>query len=265
MSQTKIADRIRNLLKLSESNNSVEEAALAASMAQELMYRYQLRAEDLVLPETPPEPVEDGEVLSTTRYETWKSRLLVHLARSFGANMYYSPEVKYDKLVRDDNRFKWKKTTRTGYRVVGLQSVVQTVQYMATYLINEINDLAEKEFKHHGSGNGKTWKNNFRLGAVHVIAARLQEKQREQVELVRAQKEAATAAGTENLSLALYQTDQLRQEEAYRKLSKEKGLRARASSQHRLDLSAFDRGKEAGGKVSLGGGKGLSGPKTQLP
>lgn len=101
-----VVDRIRKLLNVAERNNSVEEAALAASMAQDLMFKHQIRDEDLVVPETAPEPIDDQEVLATPRYETWKGRLLVHIASSMGAKLY-----------------SWYgENGGNGYRVIGLQS-----------------------------------------------------------------------------------------------------------------------------------------------
>lgn len=263
-----IVDRIRKMLQVAQHNTSVEEAATAAAMAQELMFKYQIRAEDLVVPETPPEPVEDGEVLKSGRYETWKGRLLVYLASSFGASVYTETGVTIESIYGDPTCptlvTEYRRKPKTNYRVVGLASVVQTVQYMAAYLINEIDGLAQREYDANGSGNAKTWKNNFRLGAVQVIGNRLNQRRREQVAEVKQQVQAAKDAGQDCLALALYQTDQLRQEEAYKKVIKEKRLYTRAEASSRYDRSAFDQGRDAGSKLSLGGGPALGTPKKEI-
>lgn len=264
-----VLDRVRKLLSVSRNNTSVEEASTAAAMAQELMHRHQLHEDDLILPETPPEPVEDDSVLQTeTRYETWKGRLMAYLADSMGARLYSWTAKQYVPQYRELNGVKvlskYKRTAKHDYRIVGLKTSVETIRYMAPYLINEINSLADKGFAENGDGNAKTWKNNFRLGAVQVIGQRLTAQRRaQQKDVVQRRAELEKTGGT-NLGLALYQTDQLRQEAFYNKVAKEKRLVSRSTSKAKVQYSAFETGRKAGEKVSLGGGKGLGTAKKEI-
>jgi hypothetical protein len=253
----KIVDRIRKLIELSKHNNSPEEAAQAAAMAQDLMFKYQIGEADIDVStgERETEEVVDTDVHVEQKgvRDAWKASLANGLAKSFGSKVYT-----------------WRTGTTCEYRCVGLKSVTQTVAYMFGYLSLEVERLANEAWnreKNLGAyDTARTWKNSFRLGAVATIVARLNEQRKAQeaevdAMIAEAKVRADRSKGT---ALALYKTDQERQDEGYKKVAKERKLRtARTSYTH--SHSAYERGQNAGQKVALStNGKGLGAKATQI-
>lgn len=263
----KIVDRIRKFIALSENNNSPEEAAQAAARAQEMMFQHQISEADLDLSSNEkrdPEEVVDDSVMTDDKLkrDVWKASLANQLAHAFGCKMY---------TYRD-----WK-TKECAYRVVGLKSVVQTIGYMFTYLVSEIERLAdaawvaERAAGRQPTSAARTWKNSFRLGAVHTVAGRLKEQRAEQdqqveamVAAAQAAKRAGESATPKSTALALYKGDQERVADEYKVIAKAKGLRTSKTSYRRHNQSAYERGQAAGRSVGLGGGKGLGAPAKQV-
>jgi hypothetical protein len=244
-----IIDRIKNLLHLSRNNDSVEEAALAATRAQELMFRYQIQESDIVTSEEERKPealVEESIDSKDKKRNVWKSCLAYAVAKGFGATMYYTH-------AGGTSRF----------QIFGLESSVQTVKYMYSSLLNEIERLCEEGWKAHGKEqrqSPRTWRNNFRLGAVNTIRQRLEnQRQAQNVEVRERVAEAKRAAKPQSTALALYQTNEERVEAGYEELRKKHNLRKRRTHS-RHNPTAYQRGSEAGANVSLGGGRGLNAP-----
>lgn len=252
-----ILNRIRKLVELSKNNTSPEEAANAAARAQELMFKYQIGEADLDVGSTEREvePVVDEIVHAEKgRRDAWKASLANGIAKAFGARVYTVTGGTCD------------------FHCVGLKSVTQTVQYMFGYLVLEVDRLADEGWTqepnraHH---NGRTWKNNFRLGAVAIIVSRLKEQraqQERQVEdLLAVAKEFGDAAtGSKSTALALYKTDQERQAEGYEEIKKKQGLRP-MKSKYTYNPNAYQRGRSAGESVSLTArGAGLPGAKSRI-
>lgn len=244
-----IVDKIKNLLDLSRNNNSPEEAALAATRAQELMFKYQIQESDIVSTDEERKPealVEEGIDSKDKKRNVWKSCLAYAVAKGFGATMYH--------------------TDRNGtahFQIFGLESSVQTVKYMYAYLLNEIERLCEENWKAHGKEqrqSPRTWRNNFRLGAVNTIRERLQKQhQAQRVEVRERVAEAKREAKPQSAALALFQTNEERVEAGYEELRKKHNLRT-TRTRYRHNPNAYERGREAGSKVSLGGGRGLGAP-----
>jgi len=229
-----IVERIKKLLELSKHNNSSAEAAAAAGLAQELMFKHQIGEADLTVTEearTPEEIVEEAVHTEKGRQRNvWKSALAHAVAQGFGCEMYYSryPEIQF--------------------KVFGLKSAVQTVNYVFGYLNLEITRLCAEA----GKGQGRTWQNSFRLGAVAELRERLQQQRREQGAYVAAK----TVAEPTSTALALYKTEEERVESAWKETSKRIGLRAGRRTRTRSDYSAYSRGREAGASISLNAGRG---------
>jgi hypothetical protein len=254
-----IVSRIRKMLELSRKNNSPEEAASAAAMAQELMFKYQISEADITIEERVAEDVVDDEIGGDDKVkkDVWKASLANSIAKAFGCKMYTWRDYAGG-------------TNKVSYKVVGIKSVVQTVSYMFGYLSAEIDRLAEEAWKAAKAcgerTNGRTWKNSFRLGAVNTVYSRLKQKADEQEQQIAAMAKAAREAkdSKKSMALALYKSDQERVEGEYKNIYKARGLRQGRSVIRRHSVSAYQQGQTAGSRVSLGGGKGLGTPASQI-
>jgi hypothetical protein len=175
MSDSKIVDRIRKLLALSKSDN-VNEAAMAAARAQELMQEYQIEMADISVQTGQEMPREDAkeqvleETGSRSKALRWRVQLAGTLARAFNGRIYYTQGT--DRIV-----------------IIARPSDAQTVRYLLGFLAIEIERLCSKEWaalmSEYKAGEyqglqpprATAWKNSFRDGAVHAIAAKLREKE----------------------------------------------------------------------------------------
>jgi hypothetical protein len=256
---TNVLDRVRKLLALAKSGTP-EEAALATARAQELMFKYSIGEADLEVEQVQREieAVVDEIVHeeAKTKRDLWKGVLLNTLALAFGCKSY---------SLRD-----WV-NGGTKFKVLGVNSAVQTVNYLFGYLQLELDRLADAAFADHlrevdqdVSGrlrqNGRSFRNSFRMGAVNTIFRRLQVQIEDQKRIIQAKK----AAAPKSMALALYQGDVERTEEAYRAKKKELNLRHSKSRSSVRSISAYQRGSEAGANVSLGGGKAIAGSKPRI-
>lgn len=215
----KTIDRIKKLFALAERNNSPEEAASAAALAQELLFEAKLTMTDIVAEDEP------EDVLCSLDFDTpghkWKKSLVHGIAKAF-----------YCRACR----------TLGGYkvRIVGKLSDVQAVSYMAAYLIGEIERLAKAE-----SGKGKRWINSFKVGAICTIIERLNEQKKSQDEYV------TTGSGEKALAL---RNDAVALNRYFKQLFPKTIKSGRASA---TSTGGFQAGQQAGRAIGLGGGKGL--------
>ncbi len=259
---SKIVDRIRKLVELSKSNNSAEEAASAAAMASDLMFKYQIGEADLQTSDKREQEqlVEEsiGQEKKRQR-DVWKACLAHAVAKGFGCEMYNSRDEKGNPK----------------FQIFGVKSVVQTVSYVYGYLALEIERLCTAAWKTHGGkedsfnarAKARTWKNSFRMGAMNAIRVRLEKQRTEQqaqvAEMVAAQKAAPEAP--KSTSLALFKTDEERVEEGYKDLSRKLHLRAGRATRVNHSKNAYEHGREAGNGVALGSrGTGLGAPAAQV-
>lgn len=245
---TKIVDRVRKLLELSKRNDSPTEAAQAAAMAQELMFKFQIGETDLETKETrEPEAVveETAHTEKGRKRCVWKSSLAHAIAQGFGCEMF---------TMRD--------TDQVRFQIFGTKSAVQTVGYMYGYLALEVTRLAEvayREARGEIRESPKTWKNNYRLGCVAEIRERLAKQREEQAKVV----EDLVREQPKGAGLVLYKSDEARVKDGYKKLKQQYGLRTRTNT-YRYSPSAYERGRAAGRSLSLGGGRGLPGSPNRL-
>lgn len=178
----------------------------------------------------------------TSKLATWKGYLLHHITRANGCYFFYSRTPAWTAA---DGKAK---VTLT---LVGKPTEVAVVRYLFAYVCDEIDRLSKIEAKRLG-GSGRTWHNNFKLGAVRTIGDRLKEERKM---LAReAEMEAEMDGGT---ALMLVKSGLARIEaaskdaEAFAK-SKRK-LSSGSRSRSRLNESAYEAGQRAGRNVSLGG------------
>lgn len=154
---TEALHKVAKLLRLAKSDNP-NEAALAASRAQEIIDRFKIEAAALALdgaaPEEPIQDYGDDPLEYLTRKATWKARLANVIARHNGCKMY--------------NNY-------NGPAVIGRPSDVAAVRSLYSWLRQEVDRLALRDCK----GNGMIWANNYRLGIVDTISNRLHDQKRD--------------------------------------------------------------------------------------
>ena len=235
--------KIQGLLRLADSADA-NEAAVAAAQAQKLMDRYKIERAMAEL-DTTTTDVDDGEEpiacpdpIETNARATWKGVLAVGICK-----------VNQVAVMRDTNK---------SIMAFGRPSDLNTVRYLYSYLVREVDRLCDLLCQ----GCGRTYRNNFRLGAVGAINARLAE----QLQKLR-QELLGTAANNER---ALVLVD-----DAFTKLQKRgresedfmhrqfKNLRNH-HTRYRYDDHARSAGARAGQRVSLGGKAALGAGRKQL-
>jgi len=145
--------KVKSLLAKAESTESVEEAASCARLAQGLLFKHRLDMADLAEHD---DPIEDQVVPLEPRpfIDTWRFRLFGRIARMNGCRGYAKTYIK-----------------GILYHMVGKRSDLSLAQYVLVYLIFQIEALCRS----HAQGKGRTWANNFRLGAVDAITSKMKE------------------------------------------------------------------------------------------
>ncbi len=234
------------LLRLAQSDNP-HEAALAASRAQEIMDRFKLTHDDVKDGGSTPassEPVRHfAEDPLDAKTDRWRGQLAVSVTKSNQCLCYHA---------------------RSGYALIGRASDVMACRYIYQWLTREIERLAAA----HCAGNGRTYWNNFRLGAVETVARKLRESKAQTVAAVKQEAQDASAFDngralvlvTKSLATIAAQTQEV---EDYGK--KVLNLRARSCSRTTYDSNAREAGRRAGATINIGGARGsLNGAVKRL-
>lgn len=264
MTQEKIADRIRKLLELSHSDNE-HEAATAAARAAQLMSDHSITeamievvAADETAPHVPERIIESGLDEKSKERIAWRDRIVSALATSLDCERFY---------------------TKGNLIAFGRESNVQTWKYTATYLIAEVDRLANEAWLREGAdlvavgASPRNWKAAFRLGVADTIHDRIYtehyaRKAKEKAAMGEKAKELAASHGeTVNEPLALVRVNSAleiiakdRSEVAEKYKKRTKGFRATSSIGNTVrGRSGYGDGREAGKTVALkGGGKQLA-------
>lgn len=228
MTDNEALDRVRKLLSLAKSDN-VHEAAAALALAQKIIARHKIdRAVFSAEPSAAPAPSEKIEDMTLTdSTSTWRMRLASALAGQNACYLYYVPGQRV--------------------QIVGRRSDFETVKYMFEWLAKEIDRLAAAEVQ----GRGKTWSNNFRLGAVETLQRRLSmEKMQTERE---AQAEAFARDGEAGLARINSALVLVKKDEGAAASWVKANLKMRRTSGPRsnYDPSARAAGRAAGGSISL--------------
>ena len=158
----KVLDKVQKLLALAQSDN-VNEAALAARTAQQIMHKHNLTS--YMVENFNSEKSIEEEIIDWTQQgrpldvfnkkaATWKIHLAMIVARANHCRIYlnHAPEGSC-------------------FGLIGRESDANIVRYLYAYLVHEIHRLTKRD----GKGKGRTWNNNFRIGAVREIKVRLDE------------------------------------------------------------------------------------------
>lgn len=239
MTNTAIIDKIQRLLRLAESDN-VHEAALAAKRAQELMTKHAI--EEAMLFENEEDDAVEDQLLHMekgSRQARWKWALISSLSYVNGCKSY---------LSRSDGR--------AATKTIGRPQDVATVRYMYRYLCSEVDRLTHKAAAERGNP-GRTWCNNFRMGAASTIGERLRDAHRATLKGYRARGDGAAIVAVDRVEKRLTTA----QAWARQNLN----LRRGSSSNSRFDASGYAAGKRAGQNVNLNSGPALGRGNERLP
>lgn len=220
-----IISKIQNLLRLSENNSNLNESAAAYKAAQELLTRHKLTLADIESKATEgsSEPIEVSNVplYVGKRAITWKGCLADQIAQVNGCGVWWRPSLHNGKWVKR-------------LMIMGAPSDMAICTWLFQTCVTQIEAMCKIALAAN-RGGGKTFSNNFKMGAVHTIAKRLKEA-KEEVE----EEYAGTAA------IVLVKKNEME----VRKAMDSMNLKATRAS-YRSDRSGYAAGKEAGKKVDL--------------
>ena len=167
--------QVARLLKLSERAATPQEAAVAAAKAQTLMERFQIeKAIALESQEAkerkPDEPVkhfDDQEAFDgdfKTQIPHWRWRLAQTILMAHGCYAYIGSTRYRRESDHETGKVRYAGGTST-IAVIGRKSDVEAARYVYQYALRECERLVSEL----PPGQGKTWRNNFRLGLVDAI------------------------------------------------------------------------------------------------
>lgn len=261
----KIIDRVKKLLALADRGTEAE-AASAAEQAARLMEQYELDEAVVRLVDTRPaerivkarlesdkdEVLDAGEDESKTdvgegKRVAWKEVIAVAVAEDLGVHTYFWKRKLGGRLRRD-------------MRGMGRESAIQAWRYTYQYLCRAVDELATKAWgsKEDDAASIRAWKNAFRVGCASRLAVRIAEA-RKAIEWDRRERVTdAVMAGDDKPQMAMVVVDRDREEvsQRYDAFKKETRMGTAPSVGGVSSRSGYDAGREAGDKVSLGGGRG---------
>lgn len=249
MSIQGVIEKVQKLRKLARSTNE-HEAAAAAAAADRLIQEHglveaQLQAEGKVEAEPVTED-QEGLTVWRGRAPTWQRQLASGFTRHYDCAAYLAWD--YRNRAPDG---------RPGMRhnLVGRASDVAAVKYMFGWLSVEIERLAQER-----KGNGRSWLDSFRRGAVQGVLNKLYESKKAARGEVEARVAVASAIdpGTKaGAGLVLY--DRRREEavEAMKAMHEDVAERMKRSRGGRSFASpsshdGYSAGREAGRSIHVG-------------
>lgn len=242
-----VVEKIKKLLKLSESTNP-NEAASAAAKAQELMDRFEIETAALQNAATPDlsskELIEEfNDFEQGGRIETWRGYILNSLCETNHCKTYKMRQ----------------KHENTYFRVIGKKTDVQTVRYMYACLIQVVEKLS---FQHRGGG--RRFIASYKAGAASAIANKIlesKEKTKASVYQEASQQGAHALMRIDNAMAVLKQKDNEMQ-----KYLEDLNIKAKRGVGARVThASGYHAGYQDGKNVNIGNNsKQLNAGKNQL-
>lgn len=228
---SKITDRIHDLLALSNSSNP-HEAALAASMARDLMERHGIEA--ATLSEADESPVERREVTNDDITGDWYHLLVSAVAKSCFCESYKSGAGLRSKAV-----------------IIGRTSDMEAAMMLTEWLRLQLRQMCAKARNAAGKTvHGRTFNNSFLRGAVGEISRRLAQKVAERSQSSDALTGVSTALTVQQAQgLALYQR---KTSSAIADFQRKSGIIVRTTqSRTHVNGDAYSAGRQAGASVSM--------------
>ncbi|MAH50128.1 hypothetical protein CMI37_30185 [Candidatus Pacearchaeota archaeon] len=240
MTPVRIGEKIANLLRLAKSDN-VNEAAMAAARAQRLMDKYKIEValESLADDDFPDEDIINCQdpIERLNQRCMWKTLLADSIGTANQCNVY---------------------TQGGDIKIVGRPTDINVVRYLYAYLVREVNRLCDRDCK----GCGRTFRNNFRLGAHSALKKKLSQQKEDTIADARQR-----ATGVPD-SRALVRVDQALAKIEQRKkdvetwMKKNMRMGTASASRSNYNRDAYEAGQRAGGSIqitrargSLGSGK----------
>lgn len=149
---SKIVEKIKKLLRLSEDPTNEHVAEAAAQKAQELIEEHNIKGEMLIEKDDNPtreEPEWQGFLFQNKRVQPWAVNLCMHLAKS-----------NYGRIGIWSGK---------GVKFCGSKIDYDLVKTMYTWIATQLQDMSVRNC--HGVREG----NSYKLGAVTTIGKRLKE------------------------------------------------------------------------------------------
>jgi|GEM_PF-5700350 len=155
----KIVEKIKKLLAMA-GGNSINEAAIAAAKAQELMEKHSIIEAMLAEKSTDP-TITQTSIWSGGKVPTWVLQLAMGLGEVNRCKVWYQA----GRRSRGYN----------GYiKAAGTPGSLEKMALLLNWLMRETDRLySEEKPDHFDRGDGKRWANAFRLGASSTIVLRL--------------------------------------------------------------------------------------------
>lgn len=243
-----IIERVRKLLAMAESTDSVAEAAVAAARAAELMAQHELSEAEIRAAAgaeaAPPEPIVRDAIIpgqeKAKRRVAWKQTIASAAARAFHCHLWFR---------------------QAEFRLLGRTSNTQAASYVITHLWREVDTLTEAAWNEAVAAGrvrtdrlaAKTWRANFRLGAAARLAERLYEQQRAPAVPAPQTPGASGASGASTMALAIVDRDREEVVEEWKTMTRRwRSSRGLSGTTTRV-RDAYHQGREAGGAISLSG------------
>lgn len=238
MTTPEALEKVRKLLRMTEARGCTEaEARQAAMMAQRLMIAHKLDALDLSSPEAAPaaapQPVHDwaDPLDSLKTRQTWRGRLALYVAEANGCAVYWAGST---------------------LKIVGTADNATAARYVYGFASREIDRMARRY-----SGNGRTWLNNWRIGATEGVRDSLREAR----EAARQERAASTGCALVVVDRALAVIDAEHKRAVAHLYANTPNLRRGSATRTRYDSGARATGQRDGrtintnaGGARLGGG-----------
>lgn len=265
MTRESVIEKIQKLLALAGNNPSMNEAALAAAMAQKLMLEHKLSMSELEMDERDDEPIVEHDVLRDERGRSprqWKVTLLNGIANNNSCMaVYWSARFH----VGENKHLNRGKMTRGKLVVFGKKSDVDTVLYLYQWLVKEVEQLSKKakaQLKdeidvgyNDEEISVRTWADSFRKGCADTISNKLYAQRKAQEQQIRSQAGAACTA--------LVRID--KQAKEVEKFVESKYKVSKSGKKMTADEEAYIAGREAAKNIDLDGSKGkLTAPAKQI-
>ena len=155
-----VKNKVRNLLRLADSNQNPSEAANAMAAAVRLCTRHNIQISDIDTEYR--DDLVAGEVatkfiLSAKRLVTWRKLLIHGVAAAYGLRVCTT-------LLYDGSR---------DYHFVGQAREISAAKYMLKFAERQVTRLYNETRTSHGVARGRSFALNFKIGVADEISRRL--------------------------------------------------------------------------------------------
>lgn len=166
MTETNILERIQKLLALSSSDNP-NEAANAATRVQEMLRKHNLKMSEIPLAIGKKRSDAYGRfIVDLDGSSVWRRELLNVIAYCNFCKLTFGGSLG-----------------RSAISLIGEPENVEAVKLLYRYVLEQLYPMADTAYliykQEDGRVNGRTWRNNFFLGARNVITNRLLEEKQQ--------------------------------------------------------------------------------------